>query len=494
MSFSKTALVLISSVITALGAPMLANAAPQGNGYPFTQIIEGQHGVEDCPAGYQGANGIISSGGKTYTECWPANAWEAWRIGGSAWEKFVASGGSYDPAAEKAAWDKYYADVDAAQKAAEDESKAWNAANPGKQKCVQWGPIVNPEGGESSGGVCANPVSLPSGSIGESDISSSPSVSISPSGSVGESDVSSTSSSASQAVSASPALIENATPIPSQTAAIQGNGYPFTYILSGQHGLGDCPAPYNAANGLIAAIGKGTFTECWPANAWAAYRIGGDTWQMFKATGGSYDLSIEIDRQAKVGLLRAKAKSVAEAAALETPGIERCSSWVGFGESGKECAYVFVAPKSVDTSSSSASVSPVIKQTSATFSATLSPNADTGATSSIAVAVESVKIAGSSLIVSDLAMKLTSNETEAASISSLADAITEVKTVQKSLLQSLPRDPTLDYKVVSLTPKVCLASTWRVRVSKPGLCQLSVEITDSEGNEYSILKKIRRKF
>ena len=38
------------------------------------------------------------------------------------------------------------------------KSQAWNTENPGKQKCFEWGPIINPSGGTESGGVCANPV------------------------------------------------------------------------------------------------------------------------------------------------------------------------------------------------------------------------------------------------------------------------------------------------------------------------------------------------
>ena len=42
------------------------------------------------------------------------------------------------------------------------KSEAWNAENPGKQKCFQWGPITTPSGGTESGGVCANPIVAPS--------------------------------------------------------------------------------------------------------------------------------------------------------------------------------------------------------------------------------------------------------------------------------------------------------------------------------------------
>ena len=50
-----------------------------------------------------------------------------------------------------------------AQNAAEADSLAWNTDHPGQQKCFQWGPYTDANGGTSSGGVCANPVgNLPS--------------------------------------------------------------------------------------------------------------------------------------------------------------------------------------------------------------------------------------------------------------------------------------------------------------------------------------------
>lgn len=57
-----------------------------------------------------------------------------------------------------AAWATYRANLDAAQATALTQSQDWNAAHPGQQKCFQWGPFTDPDGGTSSGGVCANPV------------------------------------------------------------------------------------------------------------------------------------------------------------------------------------------------------------------------------------------------------------------------------------------------------------------------------------------------
>lgn len=56
------------------------------------------------------------------------------------------------------AWQKYYSDEAAARAAALERSLAWNTANPGQQKCFPYGPLTSPDGGTSSGGVCANPV------------------------------------------------------------------------------------------------------------------------------------------------------------------------------------------------------------------------------------------------------------------------------------------------------------------------------------------------
>lgn len=106
---------------------------------------------------------------------------------------------------------------------------------------------------------------------------------------------------------------------------------------------------------MIVAIGTGTFTECWPENAWVAYRLGGNIWEQFKSSGGTYDAKAEETRRNKVGELKALAKSVAQKAADETPGIQRCSTWTGYGETGQECAYTFVSPTGSSTSGSTTS-------------------------------------------------------------------------------------------------------------------------------------------
>lgn len=401
---------------------------------------------------------------------------------------------------DKAAWDAYYAQVEAAKQAAYEESLAWNQANPGRQKCISWGPFTDPYGGQSSGGVCANPVSAPVAPSGSPSIPAEP-VSA---GSVGESDLATSSSSvsASAPVSNSPAPSLPVDPIPAGGSSYRGSGFPFTVVVEGQVGVEGCPAGFQAANGLIADVGtRKVYTECWPERAWTAYRLGGEAWDLYRSTGGSYDPSVEIDRRANVALLKSRSREIAEAAAKLTPGIERCSSWSGFGESGRECAYAFIQPGSASPvvtppSSSSQTVSPVAQASASTSSDTSQvagpSNGDSSASSSVSVELQAVQVSGSAVLVARQALLITPDPEEAASISSLAAAISSLKTIQRTAIQALPRDPSLNYKVTSLTPEICKASSFRVRVNSAGVCQLEIEITDSAGNSYEILRKVRR--
>lgn len=255
---------------------------------------------------------------------------------------------------------------ESARASAEAESKAWNAANPGKQKCVQWGPVIHANGiSTASGGVCANPVdpgqntTVPAQSAPsvEAPSTSTNSGSNTPTSSSGNaSSNSETSTATNPTANTSPGSpTSTSTPTSVEDFSKWGSGTPYTRVLKGQLSTSECPSGFQAANGIIVAIGAGTFTECWPENAWSAYRLGGNIWEQFKSSGGTYDAKAELDRRNKVAELKALAKSVAQTAADQTPGIQRCSKWIGYGESGEECAYTFVKPTSTSTSSSGSS-------------------------------------------------------------------------------------------------------------------------------------------
>ena len=518
MKFNKGVLaaVLLGLMATFMAAPGAHSwdDHPETNPFPgvaFGEEIPGYTKIAICSDTPEIPDNCVRRTGQPECPPWSANDVTATLRADGSWASAkLWCRASWTPPVTQAQEEEYRQAIESAQRAAEEESRAWNEANPGRQKCVQWGPIRHPNGvGESSGGVCANPVpagTAPSGSasveapsVGEGDVGGASTPSASP-----ETSPATTSS----PVSSSPASGLDPDPAPSGGVDYRGSGYPYTVIVLGQVGLAGCPTGFQAANGLIAdASTRQTYTECWPERAWTAYRLGGDAWELFKATGGSYDPSVEVERRSKVELLKSKAKEVAEAAARTTPGIERCSSWSGFGESGRECAYAFVAPTSSSASApASSTTSPVTTSVtvrssteSASAPATNSPAAaetssSSSVSSSIAVALDAVQVSGTSVQVARTALSVTPDPVEAASISALAEGITEVRTVQRTLLQSMPRDANLTYRVTSATPEVCRASTWRVRITNPGLCVLNVEITDSSGNSYEIIKRMRRIF
>lgn len=237
---------------------------------------------------------------------------------------YVVCTKTWRPSADVNADATFRSAQEAAVAAATAESQAWNAANPGKQKCIQWGPIVHANGvSTASGGVCANPVAPGAGAT-----------------------VPSQSSDAVVGPTTAPSATSSSTPavIPTNETSITGNGSPYTKILPGQLSTAQCPAGFQAANGIIVAIGTGTFTECWPDLAWKANRLGGTYWEQFKASGGTYDVTAVIDALSVIADYKVRAKAVAQAAADLTPGTQRCSTWSVYGQSGEECAYAFIQP------------------------------------------------------------------------------------------------------------------------------------------------------
>ena len=223
------------------------------------------------------------------------------------------------------------------------ESQAYNAAHPGEQKCVTWGPIVHANGiSTASGGVCANPVgTTPSGTT----VQVSPSqVGTTTSESSGGTSNSGTSTSTIGTNSTNATSTTPKTVVPDYSQ--YGVGKPFTKKLEGSKSSSECPSGYQAASNYISGVGSSGLTECWPENAWAAYSVGGATWAAFKQSNGSLDVQTEQTRIIQVNAIRVLALQSAQKMANETPGLKRCNSWSGYGESGQECAYVPVQSNS----------------------------------------------------------------------------------------------------------------------------------------------------
>jgi hypothetical protein len=225
------------------------------------------------------------------------------------------------------------------------ESQVYNAAHPGEQKCVTWGPIVHANGiSTSSGGVCANPVGTKSdgstSQVAPSHVGSDSSGQVATATPPADSSTVATSSD-SQTAHSQPNLSGVQTLIPFIDLTQYGFGRPFTIVVAGNLSASQCPGGSQAAtNAINTGFSEYPATECWPDNAWAAYSIGGDIWSQFKSSNGAINAQAEINRRVQVNALRALALQQAQIAANETIGIKRCNSWNGYGESGQECAYI----------------------------------------------------------------------------------------------------------------------------------------------------------
>ena len=414
------------------------------------------------------------------------------------------------------------------------ESQAWNAANPGKQKCIQWGPIVHANGvTTASGGVCANVVQPgPTTSVQSQDAptvqgpTTVPTPTVSP--------------------TAQPTPVAT-TPDANPELANEGSGKPFTRVLPGQLSTSQCPVGYQAANGIIFAIGKGTYTECWPTNAWQAWQLGGSTWEQFKSSGGSFNVQAVIDLNNAIAALKSEAKVVAQTAADSTPGIQRCSKWSGYGQSGQECAYTFVTPTSVTpTSVTPTSVTPTSNgnnsaiqtpipsqisdtstvltrapqiptilgqssdtqtvlntpsETSAVPTPTATPAAATtidptsvkvsqtsSGTSQLGLATISVE--GTTKEIAKLIPKIVTKVTEQKSLATILTKLDAMRSATYSKVQVLPSERSIEETALSLTPDICSVKGAKVTSLKAGICIFSYELIGPSGNSFTVEKQI----
>lgn len=355
--------------------------------------MPGQVDVSQCPVGYQDSIGIEVnvSTHVTSTICYaPRSAAE-----------LLSQQQDQD----------FFARVRAATDAAAVASAAWNAANPGQQKCIQWGPIVHANGvSTSSGGVCANVVDSPP----------TPGVS-------------------------TPSLVDNTVITPQPVAS---DGKPYIVTLPGQHAVTDCPSGYQGANGInVNATTGEVVTECWMPAAWSAYRIGGSIWQQYLASGGAVDVAAEQERLDALAELKVRARAVAQAAADLNPGTKYCTDWSGYGETGNECAYAFLAP------SPSPTALPSAPQPAPTATPQVSTDPFTSAVKVVA-------------------------------------KLTNLSLASKAKTLALPTSTGATIRYQSLTPKVCVVKANKVTKLANGTCKVSATVTDKSGIVFSATKKI----
>lgn len=101
-------------------------------------------------------------------------------------------------------------------------------------------------------------------------------------------------------------------------------------------------------------------------------------------------------------------------------------------------------------------------------------------------------VQGSSIQISKIAHAIFNEPTYSEEVVSFATQLTALKSQSAAAIRSLPRNADLVYQVSSNDSRTCMASTWRVRFFKSGLCEIRVTIEAQDGTQAVIVKKLRR--
>lgn len=542
----KILLVFITITVSFSVQPHSFGWDPQPNnpfpGTAFGAAVPGLTKIIQCSETPQIPDDCVrQGGGQVICPEWTANdiTW-TYRTDGSVASLLSWCRNSWLPPTTQADDEDFRNRQQLAMAAATLESQIWNAAHPGLQKCITWGPIVHANGiSTSSGGACANVVgSLADGSTKQVEPSA-----------LGNSN-------AATPVANSDTLTANtnspSSPVVAEDYSDFGIGKPFTKVIKGKVSTSGCPTGYQAASNELSGAG---LTECWPANAWSAWSVGGSTWSEFKTTKGSLDAQQAESQRIQINAIRALALQEAQKLANETIGIKRCSNWSGFGQNGQECSYIplqnnFVGSLGQRVETATAGILPETYTVFSSIGITLSEwqntetytslscpsgygkksdidlngtatasddrwiatcavfittndsasvtsletqtsvNAELDSVSALTLAAEAIQFSGSLSEISRISSALSLETSEANAITKVIAQFTSLKNTFKLVKVSLPSSPDLVEKATSLTPKVCTVKGLVVTPKRPGTCKLNFSFSGESGNSFETIKKV----
>jgi hypothetical protein len=222
----------------------------------------------------------------------------------------------------------------------------------------------------------------------------------------------------------------------------------------------------------------------------------------------------EVLRRANVASLKSQAKSVAQTAADKTPGIQRCSKWIGYGETGEECAYTFIEPTGstssgtgtnsvvmppVNSDSSTAITVPSVIQNPDTLTATTATsNPLTTSTSSILNSSDTSKLASVEEVKLDLfgtpqeivylITKVSESYSEAKTLTSLVNKLAKAASKISTKSVKLPYSVLANEIAQTLTPEVCNVKGMTVTSLKKGSCTIEYTVSGKSGNQFTTSK------
>jgi hypothetical protein len=350
--------------------------------------------------------------------------------------------------------------------AAQLESQEYSDTHPGEQKCVTWGPVVHANGiSTASGGVCANPVGVkPDGTTSQ--------VPPTQSGAVAPSAPSNTETSTQTTPSVSPTI----------DLTLFGIGKPFTRVITGKVSTSDCPSGFQAAANFLDGIRTGGATECWPADAWAAYSVGGDTWSKFKGDNTSDTSKQVIAANIEVNKMKALALNKAQQESNLKIGTRICVTWVFQDLSGQECSYIPIQAGIVRNDSATSTSLPIDTNTISTI------------TKSESVTVDSQqKFSGTVLQIKEAVYSVVQDSVTAKAINVAFQKMASLSKLVLKTSMKVPSDGSLDSTITNKTPKICSLTSTKITARKSGNCQIQYTITDDDENKFVLITSIKVK-
>jgi len=430
---------------------------------------------------------VKKGGGQTICPAWTANDITPTLRSDGSWASLKSwCRNSWTPPTSAADDEDFRNRQQLATAAATLESQAYSASHPGEQKCVTWGPIVHANGiSTSSGGVCANVIGTrPDGSTGQ--------VPPTQSGSTSSGSTSSGTSDTRTSTTSTPST-------PQVDLTLFGIGKPFTRVIAGRVSVSSCPSGFQSATNNLDGISSNGATECWPADAWAAYSVGGTTWSSFKsgnisqATQQATQTSMEINKVKAIALNRAQ-----QDANLNI-GKTMCVQWAFGQQSGQECAYIPVQ----GTNPALGSRTDTSTSTSASKSDTKTATTSTSDTKTVTVVVQTSKdsvtavtqqnFGGTVAQVKQAVTSMVDDTATAKAINSVLQKVSDLANITIKTSAKLPVNKDLEISATSASTSVCTVSNSKITVKKTGTCKLEYSVTDSDDNVFAIKTSIKVK-
>jgi hypothetical protein len=360
------------------------------------------------------------------------------------------------------------------------ESQAYSASHPGEQKCVTWGPIVHANGiSTASGGVCANVVGTkPDGTTGQVPPTQS-----------GSTSSGSTSSGSTSSGSSDTRTSTTSTPSTPQVDLTQfGIGKPFTRVIAGRVSTSSCPSGFQSATNNLDGISSNGATECWPADAWAAYSVGGATWSSFKSGNISQAAQIEAQTSIEINKVKAIALNRAQQDANLNIGKTMCVQWAFGQQSGQECAYIPAQGSNpalgsrTDTSTSTSS-----KPDTNTVTVVVQTSKDS------VTAVTQQNFGGTVAQVKQAVSSIVDDTATAKAINTILQKVSDLANITIKTSAKLPVNKDLEISATSASTSVCTVSNSKITVKKTGTCKLEYSVTDIDDNVFAIKTSIKVK-